>query len=328
MIPGLTCCQPAKPDVIDASLILFQRGQKGRALNWRDPGEASLFQSHSGRIVFVAHGFLEKISLAHWMTEMINGFHALGDTSVIAVDWRNGNGFQYGQSIANLRTVGAILGHAIGTWGIADRTLFVGFSLGGQMIGEVAGNLRRRFGQKLAQCHALDPAGPLFDGCSSDITLDKDDCQLTEVIHTSATDVATVGAAVGRYGTYKKSGNCDYWINCGYNQDPCLNTDVPHLLKGIVRLGAASDDELTNWISARSSCSHWRAPLVYISALARNATCPAYECPKCGKSHFCIPESVRANQADNLLPPFSRCTSNDNSNFYVASNSLAPYCVA
>ena len=327
MIPGLTCCHPSKPDVVDAKLILYRPGKEDVILNWRDPEQASLLKSESGRVVFIAHGWIERVSLSTWITDMVNGFHANGDTAVIVVDWRGGNHFQYWQAAANLRTVGAVVGHAIGVWGIADQTLFVGFSLGGQLVGEAAKYLTRRFGQKIGECHGLDPAGPFFDGCSEQLTLNKDDCQLTQVIHTSAADIPTIEAAVIRFGTWKKSGHCDYWINCGYNQDPCVDLDFPGLLKGIVRLGAVSDGELGNWVASHV-CSHWRAPSVYAAAVQRNATCPAFDCPKCGKSHFCIPSSVRANEPTNRLPPFSRCSPDQDVNYYVASDSFQPFCVS
>ena len=326
MVPGVTCCHPQKPDIIDAKLILFRPGQEERVLNWRNPDEVEHLRSVSGRVVFIAHGWLEKVSISQWMTDMINGFHANGDTSVILVDWRGGNGIQYWQSIANLRTIGAVIGHAIGIWGIADETLFVGFSLGGQMIGITSQYLNEKFGRKIAECHGLDPAGPFFDACPKGVTLNKDDCQLTQVIHTSSSDIPTLQSAVLRFGTWKKSGHCDYWINCGYNQDPCVDIGLPELLKGLARLGAASDSELGNWFLSHAFCSHWRSPEVYVAALRRNATCPAFDCPKCGKSHFCIPDSVRTNEPTNRLPPFSRCSPDQDVNYYVASDSFRPFC--
>ena len=201
IIPGLTCCHPQHPDAIDAKLILFRKGKKSRVLNWRDPEEAKYLKSKSGRVVIIAHGYIEKISYSLWMTDMIDGFHDAGDHVVILIDWRGGNGLQYWQSAANLRTVGAIAGHAIGIWGITDRTLFVGFSLGAQMIGEAARYLATKFGNKIAECHGLDPAGPFFDACSPLITLDRNDCQLTQIIHTSAADIPTVGSLALRCGT-------------------------------------------------------------------------------------------------------------------------------
>ena len=325
MIPGLTCCHPQHPDVIDAKLLLFRKGKKTRVLNWRDPREVRFLTSESKRIVFIIHGWVEKLSISNWITEMIYGFQDLGD-AVIVVDWRGGNGFQYWQSAANLRTVGAVIGHSIGSWNIADRTLVVGFSLGGQMVGEAAKYVTRKFGKKIAECHGLDPAGPFFDACSPEMTLNKDDCELTQVIHTSAADIPTVEAPLMRFGTWKKSGHCDYWINCGYNQDPCPEVDFPGLIKSIVRLGMLSDGELADWLTTRAFCSHGRSPQTYIAALQQNRTCPAYDCPKCGQTHFCTPP--KDVQPTNRLPPFSHCSPEDDVNYYVPTGSFKPYCTS
>lgn len=325
-VPGVTCCAPQNPDIIDTKLLFFRRGNKTRVLNWRNPEEANDLQTESGRIVFIVHGWTEKISFSQWITDMVNGFTAMGDGAIV-VDWRGGNSIHYWQASANIRTVGAVIGHAIGSWGIADRTLFVGFSLGGQMIGETARYLQRRFGQKMAECHGLDPAGPFFDGCSNEILLDKEDCRLTQVVHTSASDVPTLETAVVRFGTRRKSGHCDFWLNCGFNQGPCIDMAFPDFIKALVRLGMASDAEMANWVSNRL-CSHWRAPESYNQVLNRNTSCPAYDCPSCGTTHFCVPSRTTRTKigATNYLPPYSECSADMNVNFYVYSGSYKPYC--
>ena len=69
-------------------------------------------------------------------------------------------------------------------YGLAERSICAGFSLGSHICGE-AGSFLRRKGKTLYKCHGIDPAGPGFDGCSSDIRLDKTDCGIVTSIHTS-----------------------------------------------------------------------------------------------------------------------------------------------
>lgn len=57
-----------------------------------------------------------------------------------------------------------------------------GFSLGGQILGEAAKFFTARTGLKLRNCHGLDPAGPLYDDCSDTIRIDKNDCDIVQVI--------------------------------------------------------------------------------------------------------------------------------------------------
>ena len=93
-------------------------------------------------------------------------------------DWRRANGVNYWQAIGNTRVLGAIIGRAILNWDIADRTLAVGFSLGAQIIGEAGAFTQANGnGTKINECHGLDPAGPFYDGCSNDVTLDRSDCR-------------------------------------------------------------------------------------------------------------------------------------------------------
>lgn len=314
------------PEMIDHKFLLFRDGEEPRSLDWRLESEAQYLskEEYPSGVVFIAHGYLEKISFSRWITNMANGYKRLG-YAVIVIDWRGGNGVQYWQSAANVRTVGATIGHAIGIWGIADRTLFVGFSLGGQMIVEASNYLKNKFGQQINECHGLDPAGPFYDECS-EIQLDKKHCRLVQSIHTSAADIPTLQFAVVRFGTYKKSGHCDYWINCGFNQGPCVDLDFPDFIKGVARLSLASDGEILDWTAERV-CSHWRAPNIYNEVLTGTSECPAFSCPTCSRTHFCVPPNAEAKiGSNNTLLPFSRCTPDDDVNYYVKSGSFKPFC--
>ena len=141
---------------------------------------------------------------------------------VILIDWRKGNQFNYWQASSNVRTVGAMVGQLITKWNIIERTRLVGFSLGGQTLGEAARYVQRMTNgkKKVPTCHGLDPAGPWFTGCP-DIMLQKSDCTMVEVLHTSAAPKDQLGITSLQFGTDMKTGHRDFWVNCGFDQGPC-----------------------------------------------------------------------------------------------------------
>ena len=153
--------------------------------------------------------------------------------------------------------------------------------------------------------------------------LTKNDCNLVQTIHTSAESVNIIGFAAARLGSYIKSGHCDYWVNCGYNQGPCIDVDFKRMIRGMVQLMAAkSNNEIESWFQDRF-CSHWRSPAIYISSLTRTCNYGAKECPGCS--------SGKCNKDGNVLdtlPPYSKCTPDDDKDFYVKSNHWHPYCDA
>lgn len=315
------------PKLMDVKLRLKVKGQPERLLNFRDPTDRQYLTS-PGRVVFIIHGWLEKMSALKWITDMRDGFVDLNE-NVIVVDWRRGNAVHYWQAVANTRVVAAIIGRAILNWEIADRTLAVGFSLGGQIVGEAGQYTQKNGGVLINECHGLDPAGPFYDGGSDEITLDKKDCRLVQAIHTSAEDVRELSLFAVRFGTYKKSGHCDYWVNCGFNQGPCFDMDFMDLIKASARLSVMSDGEMINYIANRA-CSHWRAPEIYTSSLRGRCDATAnpilsHPCPNCGKGHFCIDEK-KMLPAVNQFPPFSTCSPDWDVNFYVSSSSYHHFC--
>jgi hypothetical protein len=323
MIPGVLCCNPQTPEMLDVKFRLkapWIRGEK--ILNWRDPQHRD-FLGNTSRVVFISHGWLEKIATSEWMTAVRDAYVQQGHAAII-IDWRRGNGIQYWQAMANVRIVAAMMGKAVLNWGIHDRTLMIGFSLGAQMIAEAGLYTQTHGGVKIDECHGLDPAGPFYDGCDADIRLDKSDCRLVQVIHTSSESIPALGALVMSYGTYYKSGHCDFWINCGSNQGPCVDLDFMDLMKAAARIAVMSDGEMQDWLFKRAMCSHWRAPLVYLSALRHECDFQAVPCPDCGNKRNCV--STLQGSSNNTLLPFSSCSPDNDDNYYVKSGPYEPFC--
>ncbi|KAI1287033.1 Inactive pancreatic lipase-related protein 1 [Halotydeus destructor] len=317
-IPGILCCAPQAPEAFRPHFRLIEAGQPERDLIWTDVRER---ETLTGPIVFVVHGWIEKVSTSPWIMPIALGWVGRG-RKVIIVDWRHGNQIDYFQAMANVRVVGAMIGYAILNWQIAHRTLFVGFSLGAHIAGEAGRFTQQHGGIKIRECHGLDPAGPFFDGCSDSIQLRKSDCELVQAVHTSAEDVPTIGFLYAALGSYAKSGHCDYWLNCGYSQEPCIDFRVNQLVAALKRLFFhLSDGQILAWIQTQI-CSHWRAPLVYLSQLVGSCHFGAEVCEDCGLNRNCHGSGITSNQ----LPPDGRCNSSLDINYYVKSGPVEPYC--
>ena len=176
-IPRVLCCTPESPTVISADFLLYEANDGDRYYNltWDDVnsaeiiGRASRYQS----LVLATHGWLEVPSLlplsltesrhnVDWMHSVKDGYLQRGMSAVMLVYWHHGNRLDYAQSAANVRTVGMMIGHMLWRWRIHERTLAIGFSLGGQILGEAGKYVQRMTAatgrrQKIRECHGLDP---------------------------------------------------------------------------------------------------------------------------------------------------------------------------
>ena len=287
------CCAPRSPAELDVKFRHFSIGNEVRLLDWRNKDDVQYLGNN--KVVFIIDGWLRKFSPKSWTVKVKDVFlNGSSDySSVVIVDWGSRHGFLYNQAIQDVRVVGAMIGKAILNWNISDRTLLVGMSLGGQIISE-AGRFTQENGNgsRIKECHALDPAGPNFDSCS--VRLTKSDCQVVQVIHTNGQH----SSIKFQLGSGVKSGHCDYWINCGFDQE----------------------------CSGMRTCSHRHAIYVYFSNLRRLCDYQAYPCPDCGaKTKNCLVVDQEANSSN--VSPFLVCTPDSDLNFFVASDvTKRPYC--
>lgn len=319
------CCNPTRPQHLAVRFRLKVKGQDELILNFRDPSHSKYLPA-GGRVVFIVHGFMERMSSSKWLTEMRNAFADQGDSAII-VDWRRANAGHYWQAMANTRVIAAMIGRAVLNWRIAERTLVVGFSLGAQIAGEAGRFTQKYGGVMINECHGLDPAGPFYDGCPDEIQLDKSDCRVVQAIHTSAEDFKVIGPLAMRFGTYKKTGHCDYWINCGHTQGLCRDMKFADLMKAMTRMMHLSDGEFGNWLLSQV-CSHGRAYEVYVSSLMNRCKYPAFPCPDCGKFGSAVDcrSGMKPQSSNNTLPPFSTCDPTQDVNYFVSSDAYHPFC--
>ena len=271
----IMCCQPQKPSEVIYQYRFYDKSGQLSQLTWNDKTVPAGFAQCS-KIVFVIHGYLENLDMSSWPKIIIDGWVSRG-ACVIGVDWRLGNGVQYFQSSANVETVGRAVAVSINNWQIGDKTLIIGFSLGGQILGRAGKYYKEISGGKiLSEGHALDPAGPLFDGCGASVNLGANDLTTVKVIHTSGQRGKGATGFSG-FGTYRKVGKCDYWINCGYlgDQEPC--PQVTDFMSGI------SPSAITGKTldAIPGGCDHFRAGLIYGSHANNKCPFKSQWCPQC-----------------------------------------------
>ena len=251
------------------------------------------------------------------------------DAEVIVVDWSIKSlekGWFYFQSVADLRTMGAMIGSSIIRWKIEEKSVLVGQSMGAQVIGEAGRYVDLKGnGKPIERCIGLDPAQPAFDYGSKPRRLDRGDCKLVEVIHSNSgpNDVNTIDEF--RLGTSNKTGNCDYWINCGSDQGPNCGFGT---FGDFIKDDGSPDKEYLEKTNPQAFCSHTRAPKVLISAISGDCQYKVTECKDCGQGvksfNSCAKEDKPCQGKS--LPPESGCSPDDDKSYYVSSSDKDPFC--
>ena len=112
---GLFCCAPQATDALRLLLTTPSSGE--REIKFYDVNGANILKNEK-KVVYLAHGWIEKIDTSPWINRTRDGFVKRG-YAVVVVDWGHLNQLSYWQSIANVRTVGAAVGHSIVKWGVS-----------------------------------------------------------------------------------------------------------------------------------------------------------------------------------------------------------------
>jgi hypothetical protein len=313
------------PADIKVQFRLYEQGGGARNLTWDEVNHPDVI-AHGSQykdLVIVTHGYLEIVTPKIWMYDVKDGYLARGFDAVIIVDWDQGNALDYFQAVGNVRSVGMMVGRLLSAWGIHERTRAVGFSLGAHIMGEAGKYVQQvTGGQKIADCHGLDPAGPLYDGCPNDMVLDKSDCTLVQAIHTSAEFVRTLGPLNTQLGTNRKSGHCDYWINCGTSQHPCSGSSFTELLTQTATLDLKTAATSVKNMTIAVACSHNRAPEVYVSQVLQTCQLSARSCPSCGTQKDCL-KDVGEDVGFKMIPD-DGCDPSMDENYFVQTKLVKP----
>lgn len=130
-------------------------------------------------------------------------------------------------------------------------------------------------------------------------------------------------------GTAYKTGHCDYWINCGHFQPACGVENFGQLLLATNTLEKRLLLLQQN-VYMDTSCAHFRAAMVYLSAAQGDCDYKTEVCADCGAPLSLANLGLTCTHAGvgYKMPPLSECVAGDNKNFYVSSVGADPYCNA
>lgn len=193
------------------------------------------------------------------------------------------------------------------------------------MIGEAGRFVRHNTnGHRIKECHALDPAGPFYEpmdySVKDGLQLTKDDCHVVQVIHSSAsyqplTNVAEIAAL--HLGTIYKSGHCDFWVNCGHEQqlDCPSEINMVEAEKAFKIMLSTGDVDATQDFIASKTCGHVRSALIYAYSVNRKCRYTTFQCADCGsrnpQKQAKLPRdqcTISKNPSENKLPPDNECS--------------------
>ncbi|XP_035206604.1 pancreatic lipase-related protein 2-like [Stegodyphus dumicola] len=157
------------------------------------------------------------------------------DSNVFIVDWSNGYGELYEQSVANIRVVGAEVGlfmQRLNILNLDPKFLhIIGHGLGAHGAGYAGKWFQERQHKLIGRITGLDPAGPYFNGVNKTVRLDKGDAAFVDVIHTN-TEGESIYVEVNpgelNCSHYR---SCDYFIatleepDCKFESQSCYSWD-------------------------------------------------------------------------------------------------------
>lgn len=123
-------------------------------------------------------------------------------------------------------------------------------------------------------------------------------------------------------GTSEKSGNCDYWLNCGSDQG-CGYARFKDLIKN----DGSPNKNYMEQQNTQALCSHKRASQVLLSAVKESCNFKVKECKDCDEG---MKKFNQCNVGDMVegktLPPWSECSADDDVNYYVSSANEGAFC--
>uniref|UniRef100_A0A224XLV6 Putative pancreatic triacylglycerol lipase n=1 Tax=Panstrongylus lignarius TaxID=156445 RepID=A0A224XLV6_9HEMI len=214
---------PEHPDKVDPVFCLYTREHQHVCHRLRYNVSSTIFESKivpTHRTYILAHGFLENGD-KRWLKVLKDRFLNRTDCNVIVIGWQGGSSPPYTQAVANIRLVGRMGGHLLGTLNrlLGLKTEFchvIGHSLGAHLAGYIGHTLNTHYNLSLGRISALDPAKPHFSKTDPIVRLDPTDALFVDVIHTNAELFIQRGM-----GMDEPVGHLDFYPNGGEVQPGC-----------------------------------------------------------------------------------------------------------
>ncbi|XP_064605905.1 pancreatic triacylglycerol lipase-like [Liolophura sinensis] len=215
---------------------------------------------------FIIHGYTD-LGSSVWVQRMVQDFLKYHDVNVVCVNWQKGaDSLYYGQSAANTRRVGEIVGDFIRQLKEVMGAPYnshhlIGHSLGAHISGFAGASLN---GQ-VARITGMDPAGPCFRFAGPADRLSDDDAIFVDAIHTDGDHLLQ-----GGFGTELPMGDADFYPNGGEKQPGCDSYFWQHLV-----------DFFKGWFSgfkSSLSCNHLRVQDLFRESINPANSFKAYPC--------------------------------------------------
>ncbi|XP_022814759.1 inactive pancreatic lipase-related protein 1-like [Spodoptera litura] len=247
--------------------------------------------------VFYIHGYVE-LPEQESIKVIVNAYlQARPGTNVILLDWSEMAQGSYAlNAVWNAKRVGPAaaeqLNKLIDLGLPLEKLHIIGFSLGSQVAGYTARELKTRFNKYVKRVTVLDPAYPSFYPSTYLLQhVNAGDAEFVDVIHTDA----------GGYGAPVPTGTADFWPNGGHRVQP----GCP-----IFALIPLSDANL---------CSHWRSWQYYAESVRNPEAFPASPASSYVNYQF------NQNRALGMMYMGYGCDKNARGNYYLTTNAQAPF---
>lgn len=118
IIRGVFCCTPQTPDSLGVTYFWSQPGVGGeQEIRFDDIQMKHQFLDVQ-KVVFVTHGWLGTSAVSPFINLTRKGWLERG-AHVVLVDWYPANQGSYWQSMANVRSVGAMIGYSMILWDVS-----------------------------------------------------------------------------------------------------------------------------------------------------------------------------------------------------------------
>lgn len=145
------------------------------------------------------------------------------------------------------------------------------------------------------------------------------------MLHSNA-EFSSLLAVVSGLGTSTKAGLCNFWLNGGFNQEPCPPGNFTawlqasaDLVQGNLNAGIKAGTDVV-------ACSHVRSGEVYANNLLKSCAAgfSGIPCPSCGTFvEGALPQVPASTDTVPLMADYDCTAAQD---FYVQSSKVSPYC--
>uniref|UniRef100_A0A2H1V975 SFRICE_028838 n=1 Tax=Spodoptera frugiperda TaxID=7108 RepID=A0A2H1V975_SPOFR len=253
--------------------------------------------NHDSPTVFYIHGYVE-VPDQESIKTIVNAYlQTKPGTNVILLDWSEmAQGSYTFSAVWNAKKVGPAVAEQLNKLidlGLPlEKLHIIGFSLGCHVAGYTARELKTRYNKLVKRVTALDPAYPSFYPNTIFLQhVNAGDAEFVDAIHTDG----------GGYGAPVPTGTADFWPNGGLRKQPGCPLFAPIPL---------SDENL---------CSHWRSWQYYAESVRNPEAFPAS--PALSYMYF----QLNPNRAQGMKYMGYGCDSNARGNYYLTTNSQAPF---